>query len=107
MAVRSPTTPPWPSPFSLPLSRHRLPLTHQMPGFISPHALLHAAETRTSCPVRVERGAESYESVSLPGLYPIGEGAGYAGGIVSAAVDGMLAARAILRTAVNSEVTEK
>lgn len=47
-------------------------------------------QTRTSCPVRVERSKETFESTSLAGLYPIGEGAGHAGGIVSAAVDGMI-----------------
>jgi uncharacterized FAD-dependent dehydrogenase len=52
-------------------------------------ALLHAAETRTSAPIRIDRHPTSLESVSLPGLYPCGEGAGYAGGIVSSAVDGL------------------
>lgn len=62
----------------------------QMPGFAtSDQAVLHAAETRTSAPVRVLRGAEDLQSISMPGLYPSGEGAGYAGGIVSAAVDGL------------------
>ncbi|XP_051200377.1 uncharacterized protein [Lolium perenne] len=61
----------------------------EMPGFISSEALLHGVETRTSSPLQVSRHKETYESTSLQGLYPIGEGAGYAGGIVSAAVDGM------------------
>lgn len=60
----------------------------RMPGFVSDHALLHAAETRTSAPVRVERSADT-QSLSLRGLHPTGEGAGYAGGIVSSAVDGL------------------
>lgn len=51
--------------------------------------MLHAAETRTSAPLRIDRHADSLQSVSLPGLYPCGEGAGYAGGIVSSAVDGL------------------
>lgn len=59
------------------------------PGFICNDALLHAAETRTSSPVQITRDKESLESVSVEGLYPAGEGAGYAGGIVSAAVDGL------------------
>lgn len=61
----------------------------QMPGFLSDQALLHGAETRTSAPVRVERDPSSLESPSLARLYPCGEGAGYAGGIMSAAVDGL------------------
>ena len=61
----------------------------QMPGFASsPEALLLAPETRTSAAVRIDRGSET-ESPTLRDLHPCGEGAGYAGGIVSAAVDGM------------------
>lgn len=63
----------------------------QLKGFLLPDAVLTAAETRTSSPVRMVRG-DTGESLSLPGLYPAGEGAGYAGGILSAAVDGMEAA---------------
>jgi uncharacterized FAD-dependent dehydrogenase len=61
----------------------------EMPGFVSEEALLHGVETRTSAPVQITRSADSLECVSLRGLFPAGEGAGYAGGIVSAAVDGM------------------
>ncbi|KAL6973807.1 hypothetical protein U1Q18_027990, partial [Sarracenia purpurea var. burkii] len=61
----------------------------ELPGFISSNALLHGVETRTSSPVQIPRNTDTYESTSLKGLYPVGEGAGYAGGIVSAAVDGM------------------
>ncbi|XVF88130.1 hypothetical protein PTKIN_Ptkin19aG0025300 [Pterospermum kingtungense] len=61
----------------------------ELPGFISKDALLHGVETRTSSPIQIPRDSDTYESISLRGLYPIGEGAGYAGGIVSAAVDGM------------------
>jgi len=64
----------------------------KMPGFAGPSALLHAPEARTSSPVRVVRDTESYQSATAAGLFPVGEGAGYAGGIVSAAVDGLLAA---------------
>ena len=60
-----------------------------MPGFASEDALLHGVETRTSAPVQVQREGATYEALGLPGLYPAGEGAGYAGGIVSAAVDGL------------------
>lgn len=59
------------------------------PGFISGDALLHAPETRTSAPVQVTRDPSTMESISVSGLYPCGEGAGYAGGIISAAVDGL------------------
>jgi len=60
-----------------------------MPGFLCDEAILHGVETRTSAPVQIVRHAASLESVNTPGLFPAGEGAGYAGGIVSAAVDGM------------------
>jgi hypothetical protein len=66
-----------------------------LPGFLSNSAQLVGVETRTSAPVRIVRDA-SLQSPSLPGLYPSGEGAGYAGGIVSAAIDGLRIADAIL-----------
>lgn len=64
-------------------------------GFANPDAVLTAPETRSSSPVRILR-KEDKQSVCLAGLYPAGEGAGYAGGIMSAAIDGMLCAEAIL-----------
>jgi uncharacterized FAD-dependent dehydrogenase len=64
-------------------------------GFDMPDAVLTAPETRSSSPVRINRD-EFYQSVSLRGLYPCGEGAGYAGGIVSAGVDGVKCAEAVL-----------
>jgi len=69
----------------------------QMPGFLCEDALLHAVETRTSSPVRVSRDAVTLQAVGVKGLFPAGEGAGFAGGIVSAAVDGMIVADAIVR----------
>ncbi|GFP94812.1 uncharacterized protein cbei_0202 [Phtheirospermum japonicum] len=69
----------------------------ELPGFISSSALLHGVETRTSSPIRITRRNDTWESTSFRGLYPIGEGAGYAGGIVSAAVDGMHAGFAAAR----------
>ncbi len=60
-----------------------------MRGFITPEAQLYGVESRTSCPVRVTRDESTLESVSHSGLYPCGEGAGYAGGITSAACDGI------------------
>uniref|UniRef100_A0A0D9ZZ50 Uncharacterized protein n=1 Tax=Oryza glumipatula TaxID=40148 RepID=A0A0D9ZZ50_9ORYZ len=64
-------------------------IEEEMPGFVSSEALLHGVETRTSSPLQISRNTGTYESTSLQGLYPIGEGAGYAGGILSASVDGM------------------
>jgi uncharacterized FAD-dependent dehydrogenase len=63
-------------------------------GFLTQEGTLYAVESRTSSPVRMER--ENYESVTLKGLYPVGEGAGHAGGIVSSAVDGIRGALRIL-----------
>ena len=61
-----------------------------------PDALLTAIETRTSSPVRMMRN-DLFQSVSMGGLFPAGEGAGYAGGIVSAAVDGIRVAEQVAR----------
>jgi uncharacterized FAD-dependent dehydrogenase len=59
-----------------------------MRGFLTNEAVLHAPESRTSSPVRIPRNTETLEHVHIKGLYPCGEGAGYAGGIISAAIDG-------------------
>ena len=64
-------------------------------GFASDDAILTAPETRSSSPARIVRNTENLQSVSLKGLYPCGEGAGYAGGIMSAAVDGIKCAEAV------------
>ncbi len=69
-------------------------LSKKLRGFDDPEAVLTAPETRSSSPVRIVRG-ENREA-SVPGIYPCGEGAGYAGGIMSAAVDGMLTAEAVI-----------
>lgn len=66
-----------------------------MPGYAYPDAILTGSETRSTSPVRIKRG-DSFEAIGINGLYPCGEGAGYAGGIISAAVDGMLCAEHIL-----------
>ena len=66
----------------------------QIKGFAMDDAVLSAVETRTSSPVRIKRNAQ-YESINTRGLYPAGEGAGYAGGIMSAAVDGIEVAEAV------------
>ncbi len=65
-----------------------------MRGFLTQEATLYAVESRTSSPVRMER--EDYEATGVKGLYPVGEGAGHAGGIVSSGVDGIRAALRIL-----------
>ena len=70
-------------------------LGRKLKGFDSPDAVLTAVETRSSSPVRIVRESESYQS-ALRGLYPCGEGAGYAGGIMSAAADGLRVAEKIL-----------
>ncbi len=67
----------------------------KLPGFAMPEAVLSGAETRTSAPVRILRG-EDFCAVGHPGIYPCGEGAGYAGGITSAATDGLKVAEAII-----------
>jgi uncharacterized protein len=68
----------------------------KMPGFNDPNAVLTGVETRTSAPVRIVR-SDRRISLGVDGIYPVGEGAGYAGGIVSAAVDGIETAEAVIR----------
>ena len=75
-----------------------------MPGYLTNEALLVAVESRTSSPVRIPRDAATLEHVQLPRLYPAGEGAGYAGGIVSAAMDGERAAEHIAEKYFGMEV---
>ncbi|MBQ9210796.1 MAG: FAD-binding protein [Clostridia bacterium] len=70
-------------------------LDRQLHGFALPDAVLTAPETRSSSPVRLPRD-ETGQAIEISGLYPVGEGAGYAGGIVSAALDGIGAARKVL-----------
>jgi uncharacterized FAD-dependent dehydrogenase len=71
-------------------------LDHQLHGFAHPDAVLTAVEARSSSPVRLVRN-EDGQSEGLPGLYPCGEGAGYAGGIMSASVDGIVQALHLLK----------
>jgi len=61
----------------------------KMKGYYTNEAVLHAPESRTSSPVSIPRNPETLEHVAVKGLYPCGEGAGYAGGIISAAIDGI------------------
>ena len=66
----------------------------KMRGFLTAEAQVIGIESRTSSPVRIPRGREDYMHPQVIGLFPAGEGAGYAGGIVSAAVDGAAVAKA-------------
>ena len=68
----------------------------QIKGFDRDDAVLTGVETRTSSPIRIRRG-EDFQSIDTPGLYPAGEGAGFAGGILSAAVDGIRVAEAVAK----------
>jgi uncharacterized protein len=78
--------------------REALPLFgRQIHGFDRADAVLTGVESRTSSPVRITRDAESLQSLNVRGLYPCGEGAGYAGGILSAGVDGIKVAESVAR----------
>jgi uncharacterized FAD-dependent dehydrogenase len=68
----------------------------QIKGFAMHDAVLTGVETRTSSPLRITRG-DDFQSLNVKGLYPAGEGAGYAGGILSAGVDGIKVAEAVAR----------
>ena len=59
-----------------------------MKGYFTNEAVVHAPESRTSSPIRIPRNPTTLEHIKVKGLYPCGEGAGYAGGIISAAIDG-------------------
>ena len=81
--------------FAIAAIREALPaFGKQITGFDMDDAVLTGVETRTSSPVRIKRG-DDYQSINIKGLYPAGEGAGYAGGILSAAVDGIEVAEAV------------
>ncbi|MDO8464979.1 MAG: NAD(P)/FAD-dependent oxidoreductase [Gallionella sp.] len=76
--------------------REALPVfAKQIRGFDLPDAVLTGVETRTSSPIRIKRHDDDLQSINTQGLYPAGEGAGYAGGILSAAVDGIRVAEAV------------
>lgn len=83
-------------PYVLAALKEALPIfDRKLHGFACPDAVLTGVETRSSSPVRILRDS-TFQSPALPGLYPCGEGAGYAGGITSAAVDGIKVAEAII-----------
>jgi uncharacterized FAD-dependent dehydrogenase len=69
----------------------------KMKGYFTNEAILVGVESRTSSPVRIPRHKETFQHPQVKGLFPCGEGAGYAGGIVSAAIDGMNCADAALK----------
>jgi uncharacterized FAD-dependent dehydrogenase len=83
--------------FATPLREALRGVDRKMRGYVSPEAVAVGVETRTSSPVRVDRDRDTLQSPTLAGLYPAGEGAGFAGGIMSAALDGIRIADAIVR----------
>jgi uncharacterized FAD-dependent dehydrogenase len=86
-------------PYAIYAIREALPaFGKQIRGFDRDDAVLTGVESRTSSPVRITRHAESLQSLNVRGLYPCGEGAGYAGGILSAGVDGIKVAEAVARS---------
>jgi uncharacterized FAD-dependent dehydrogenase len=87
-----------PPEISGPLRRAVRQFDRRMKGYYTSEAVVIATESRTSSPVRIPRDTENLMHPDICGLYPCGEGAGYAGGIVSAAVDGKRVARAVART---------
>jgi uncharacterized FAD-dependent dehydrogenase len=83
--------------------REALPeLDKKIAGFAMHDAVLTGVETRTSSPLRIRRNNDDYQSINVKGLYPAGEGAGYAGGIYSAAIDGIEVAEAVALDIANS-----
>jgi uncharacterized FAD-dependent dehydrogenase len=79
--------------------REALPaMGRKIKGYDRWDAVMTGVETRTSSPLRIERNPQSLESPNLKGLYPAGEGAGYAGGILSAGVDGIKVGEAVARS---------
>ncbi len=88
--------------FAITAIREAIPeFAKQIKGFDVADGLLTGVETRTSSPIRIKRDDLSFESINTKGLYPTGEGAGYAGGILSAAIDGIKVAEAVARSIIN------
>jgi uncharacterized FAD-dependent dehydrogenase len=83
-----------------------LAFDRQLPGFARPDAVMTGVETRTSSPIRIRRGWD-FQSLNTAGLFPAGEGAGYAGGILSAGVDGIRVAEAVALLATGQEVPKE
>jgi uncharacterized FAD-dependent dehydrogenase len=94
-------------PFVVAALREALPaFERRIPGFCRGDAVLTGVETRTSSPIRLPRDATSLQSLNTPGLFPAGEGAGYAGGILSAAIDGIKVAERLAQWAVAADPTD-
>jgi len=87
-----------PKNISLPLQKALLETNKSMRGYFTSEAQILAAETRTSSPIRIPRDSELKNHVKIKNLYPCGEGAGYAGGIISAAIDGQKTVEAIAKS---------
>ena len=88
--------------FAIEAIREAIPVfAKQVKGYDLADGLLTGVETRTSSPIRIKRDDNSLQSVNTKGLYPCGEGAGYAGGILSAGVDGIRVAEAVMLSMVN------
>ena len=86
--------------------REALPVfATKIKGFDLPDAVLTAVETRTSSPIRITRNDDNFQSINVHGLYPTGEGAGYAGGILSAAVDGLKVGEAVALSMTSAKQT--
>ncbi|MEW6589697.1 MAG: NAD(P)/FAD-dependent oxidoreductase [Pseudomonadota bacterium] len=93
-------------PYAIEAIREALPaFDKQIHGFAMQDAVLTGVETRTSSPVRITRG-DDFQSLNVKGLYPAGEGAGYAGGILSAGVDGIKVAEAVARDMLGLEAAQ-
>lgn len=93
-------------PYAIEAIREALPaFDQQIHGFAMQDAVLTGVETRTSSPVRITRG-DDFQSLNVKGLYPAGEGAGYAGGILSAGVDGIKVAEAVARDMLGLEAAQ-
>lgn len=86
----------FPQPINQMLEQGLRRFNRRLPGFADADAVMTGVETRTSSPVRITRDAQSFQALGMQGLYPCGEGAGYAGGIMSAAVDGVRIAQKII-----------
>jgi len=91
--------------FAITAMREAIPaFAKQVKGFDLPDAVLTGVETRTSSPIRIKRDDDTLESINTKGLYPCGEGAGYAGGILSAGVDGIRIAEAVAQSLVQTSI---
>lgn len=78
------------------LRKGLIEINKKMKGYLTNEANIIGTESRTSAPIKIPRDAVTYEHVQIKGLYPCGEGAGYAGGIISAAMDGQNVVKAIV-----------